>query len=205
MVIYEKQERKNGFLGRRIKRKLYLALALVVVLIAIVLGYGSGLMTQEKVTKLGFEDMGVLTTQAAYVTEVKVLEGSKELFGMKVPFTESKYIYSYDVVVKAGIDFAEVQWEVQDTTIVVSMPPVTVTDCAINPSSFRIFHEEESIFRPFTMEETNDALIELEKTAQQNAVANELLENAKNNAEVILTGFFGQQYDLETYTLEFVS
>ena len=38
-------------------------------------------------------------------------KATRNLFGMEIPFTESKYIYSYDVEVKAGIDFADIEWK----------------------------------------------------------------------------------------------
>ena len=37
----------------------------------------------------------------------------------------------------------------------------------------------------------------------KDAIANGLLESARDNAEAILTGFFAQAYDLAAYSLEF--
>lgn len=44
----------------------------------------------------------------------------------------------------------------------------------------------------------------LKQTAEENAIANGLLENARNNAEAILTGFFGSVYDPGKYKINFV-
>lgn len=66
--------------------------------------------SEAKTTKIGFEDIGELATQVAYSTEVNVTDASRKLFGMTIPFTQSKYIYSYDVIVKAGFDFTQVEW-----------------------------------------------------------------------------------------------
>ena len=74
----------------------------------------------------------------------------------------------------------------------------------IDLDSFQLYHESESIFRPITLEENKAAMADLKQTAQENALANGLLEEARANAESILTGFFAQVYDLETYTLDFV-
>ena len=67
----------------------------------------SVLVSGNKLTKLGFEDIGELATQAAYCTEVNVTEGARELFGLTIPFTQSKYVYSYDVVIKEIKDTAD--------------------------------------------------------------------------------------------------
>ena len=39
--------------------------------------------------------------------------------------------------------------------------------------------------------------------AEETAIANGLLENARSNAETILKGFFTKAYDLDKYTLTF--
>ena len=41
-------------------------------------------------------------------------------------------------------------------------------------------------------------------TAQDDAIANGLFENARSNAETILTGFFGNVYDLDKYEIVFL-
>lgn len=66
-----------------------------------------------------------------------------------------------------------------------------------------MYHEEESIFSPITLDESNEALENLKKTAQDDAIANGLFENARSNAETILTGFFGNVYDLDKYEIVF--
>ena len=43
----------------------------------------------------------------------------------------------------------------------------------------------------------------LQKTAEENAVANGLLENARDNSETILKIFFSNKYDLEKYEIVF--
>ena len=73
----------------------------------------------------------------------------------------------------------------------------------IDLDSFKVYHEEESIFSPITLDESNEALENLKKTAQDDAIANGLLENARSNAETMLTGFFADEYDLDEYKIVF--
>ena len=42
------------------------------------------------------------------------------------------------------------------------------------------------------------------KRAEEDAISNGLLDNARANAELVLTGFFAGAYDLEEYTITFV-
>ena len=206
----EEREEKRGnaaAVKKMLSPKAVLAVAIVVAVVAVGLGiwFGKFFFTESTPTKLGFEDIGELATQAAYCTEVNVTEASRELFGVTIPFTQSKYIYSYDVVVKAGFDFGAVTYSVDEAnkTIQVELPPVRILSSELDLDSFQLYHEAESIFRPITLEENNQALAALKQAAEENAVANGLLEQARANAETILNGFFGQAYDLDEYEIQY--
>ncbi|MCI8792249.1 MAG: DUF4230 domain-containing protein [Eubacterium sp.] len=179
-------------------------LAASLVLAAGTIGTKEFLFHDSKTTRIGFEDIGELSTQAACCTEVNVTEARQELFGLTIPFTQSKYVYSYDVEIKAGIDFGEIEWSIHNSTIEVKLPEVEIFSREIQTDSFKVYHEKESIFKHITLAENNDAMNRLKQTAEENAIANGLLENARNNAEAILTGFFGSVYDPGKYKINFV-
>ena len=182
---------------------------MIVLAAAVVIGCGGFfgmkalLSSESKTTKIGFENIGELATQSAYCTEVNVTDDWRKLFGIKIPFTQSKYIYSYDFVIKAGYDFKDIKWSEKGDKIEVTLPEVKVLSNEIDLDSFKVYHEEESIFSPITLDESNEALENLKKTAQDDAIANGLFENARSNAETILTGFFGNVYDLDKYEIVF--
>lgn len=161
---------------------------------------------ENETTKIGFEDIGELATHTMYCTQVNVTEASRDLWGVQLPFTQSKYIYSYGVIIKAGFDFGDIEWTVDDasSTIKVELPEVRILSSEIDTDSFKLYHEKESVFRQISLGEHNQALAALEKTAQDNAIANGLLDNARSNAETILTLFFANEYDLKTYKIEFI-
>ena len=178
---------------------------LVVILLAAAVARGAKtvLSADGRTARLGVEAIGELATQSAYCTEVEVTEASRELFGVTIPFTQSKYIYSYDVVIKAGLDFTDVSWSEQDGTIRVTLPEIRVLSNEIDLDSLKVYHEDESLFRNITLEENNAALADLKARAEQDAIGNGLLEEARDNAQQILTAFFANQYDLTEYRLEF--
>ena len=74
----------------------------------------------------------------------------------------------------------------------------------IDLDSFKLYHEEESIFRPFTLDEHNEALSSMVEKAEETAVENGLFDNARANAELILNGFFSGVYDPEEYRVIFM-
>ena len=205
----EKNKRENMsnvfyFLGRILTNKLVIALIIIAVLGGISLGVKQVAFTDNKTTKLGFEDIGELATQEARCTEVNVTDQSKKLFGIKIPFTQSKYIYSYDVVVKAGIDFNKITWSVKDKTITVKMPESKILSCELDMDSFKVYHEEESIFTKITLKDNNKSFEKLKETARKDSQANGLLDNADKNAETIISSLFWKEYNKDEYKIKYV-
>ena len=195
-----KEEKNFNFFKAKLAIGAVILVALAVVL---TLGLSSIFNHEEKPTKLGFEDIGELATQAAYTTIVEDTDVSRELFGVSIPFTQSKLIYSYDVVVKAGLDFDQVKWTVSENKIKVEMPEIRILSSEIQFDSFQTYYENESIFRPVKIDENNQAIQEMVKKAETTAVENGLLENARENAEMMIKGFIYQNFDSQEYQISF--
>ena len=188
-----------------VKAKLIALIAVIVIALGAGLYFGKSLSSESRITKLGFKDMGELATQAAYCTMVEDTEAARDLFGVEIPFTQSRLIYSYDVIVRAGLDFEQIEWSVDDPNkvIEVKLPEIKVLNSELDTESFKLYLEDESIFRRISMEENNDSMIEMEENARRQAVGNGLLDEARANAEAILRSFFAGVYDLEKYEIVF--
>ena len=209
MEEQSKARKKKGsifgrILGNYIARRVFGIILIIAVVCAIGFGVKNYIVSDSKTTKIGFEDIGELATQTAYCTEVNVTDASRELFGMKIPFTQSKYIYSYDIEIKAGFDFTEIEWDVNGSTIEVRLPEAKILSSEVDQDSLEIYHEDESIFRQISLEENNQAVAKLRETAVNDAIENGLLENARENAESILTSFFAEVYDMDEYKIVFI-
>ena len=163
--------------------------------------------TEVKTTKLGFEDMGEFVTQAAFTSSINSVEKDKELFGLKIPFTQSKYIYSYDSVIKAGINFSDIGIAIDNSnkSIQLSLPKFRILDSKLDMDSFKVYYEKESIFTSITLSENNDSMKLLLDSATETAIENGILLNAEENAKQILSGFVSQAFDLKEYSLSFIS
>ena len=88
--------------------------------------------------------------------------------------------------------------------IEVTLPEAKVLSTEIQLDSFNLYYEDESVFSHFTLEENNEGLKKLEQEAEQQAVDGGLLENARENGEILVRNFFAGVYDPEQYTVEFV-
>ena len=202
----ENEKKKNKFLSLKkfITPKVCLIIVVILAVCGILVGIRKYISSESQTQTIGFEDIGEMATQSAYCTQVNVTDSSRELFGAKIPFTQSKYIYSYGVTVKAGFDFSEIDWEQKGTSIEVRLPEAKILSSEVDTDSFKVYHEDESIFNQISLEENNEALNALVTKAEEEAVNSGLLENARENAEVILTGFFQKVYDPKEYTITFI-
>lgn len=190
--------KKEHLLGKALAGLLILA-----AIVAVIIGIKKVVFSENQTTKIGFENIGELATQSSYCTQVNVTDSSKKLFGASIPFTNSKYIYSYGITIKAGYDFNEIDWNEKGNTIEVKLPEVKILSSEIDQDSFKVYHEDESVFNQVTLEENNEALTKLKEQAQTDAIESGLFENARDNAETILTSFFGNVYDLNEYEIVF--
>lgn len=199
------QKWRTAFLRNPLIKKRTGILIVLAILAIIALSVKNYISYDSKTTKLGFEDIGELATQSVYCTEVDKMDPSRKLFGFTIPFTQSTYIYSYDVVIKAGFDFADVKWIPDDNakTISVTLPEIRTLSNEIDLDSFKVYLEDESAFRQITLEENNNALKTMQENAEADAIANGLYENARSNAEALLRGFFSSAYDLDVYQIKF--
>ncbi len=58
-------------------------------------------------------------------------------------------------------------------------------------------------FGPVKIDENNQAIQEMVKKAETTAVENGLLENARENAEMMIKGFIYQNFDSQEYQISF--
>lgn len=196
--------RKRNFSKYLNPKSLILLIACVVFAI-LAFGVKSHFSAEGTTTKLGFEDIGELATQSATCTSFFEEDKDRKILGVSIPFTQTKYIYTYDTVVKAGIDFNKVKVHKNGKSkeIYVDIPKIKILSVAVDYDSFKVYHEEESIFAPISMNEHNEAMKKLQKKAQKDAINNGLLDNAYDNAKRILKSFIEQTYDPNEYTINF--
>ena len=162
-------------------------------------------LIKSKVTAFGLRDIGELATQAGYFTSVQKIEDGIDLLGIKLPLTLKKCIFSYDSIIKAGINFKEVKTTVDEENkiITVLVPPAEILSIEIDEESFVIYDEVHGIFNPLKLEQMNEAIKELKEKIEKIALKNSLLENAHSTAEALIKGFLIGVYGSGKYRIVF--
>lgn len=191
----------------------FIIAVIIIILLCAVLVYTrkeakSNYVSDEKITEIGFENIGELATQSVTTTTVRVETKDLKLFNVSIPLTQSKYIYTYNTTIKAGINFSDVKRQLGDTddtshNIYVDIPEVKTLSADIDLDSFKVLHEENNIFSPITLTEHNDSLIQLRENALSDAINSGLYDRALDNAKTILTSFISQVYPSNEYNIIF--
>ena len=157
------QKQKEKYFSGKVDRNLFL-ICLVIILICITIIAGMLVQTKKNRTEsrtvaFGLRDIGELVTQAGYFTNVQKQNEDQKIFGMSVPFTTSHNIFSYDGVVKAGLDFSKIEVQIDDANklATVKLPKREIFDISIDNESLKIYDESQSIFTPLHITDLNDA------------------------------------------------
>ena len=156
----------------------------------------------------GLNDIGRLITAEYYFTAVASASTQlAPILGIKLGFTESSFLASYDGVITAGIDFSLIRVEKDEERgrVTVTMPPAAILNVDIDPDSFQLYSETTSIFTDITAEDYNNALLELEATEREKALARGILDNADENARKLVRSFIESLLDPAEYAVEFLT
>ncbi len=183
-------------IGKKAVAKIIGAIVSMLLLAMVGTGIVTSVVTTSKTTQLGLKDIGELATQAAFYTNVELLEDSKKLWKVTLPFTSSRYIFSYDGTIKAGYDFADIEISPDKVTkpVTVRLPQVRILSNEIDTESLVVYDETQRIFSPLTVKNLNQSLSSMMKESETTAIENGLFEAAQENAKVIIRGFIMGMY-----------
>ena len=152
------------------------------------------------------KNVGVLITEEYYFTEVTNYSSTKKLFNIDIGITESSYIASYDGHITAGIDFSTITLSADNNKrlITVHMPKSTVQDIVIDPNSFKLYSEKDGFANHLSISDFNQSLIELNKTAEEKAIAKGILDRADENAEYLISSLISSLIEADDYEIEYI-
>lgn len=175
---------------------------LLVLIVYVGLTISTSFSTHSKTTKFGLKDMGELVTQTAHVTVIQDSKKDREFFNLfKIPFTESRMIFSYDFTVDASVNFEKISYITNDEKkeITVELPHAKHYKTTMIIDSQEVYLDEESLFSRINLKELNTAMLEMENDAKNTAIENNLLEAADKNAQKIISAMFKSDLQRKDY------
>ncbi len=146
---------------------------------------------------------GRLETAEYHYTAVESYDSSKSLGSFKIPGTTSRYIYSYDGRIVAGIEADRICIEVNDDArrVDIYIPPAEILSSEIYEDSFKLYDERNSIFNPVSVSDFNQSNMDLKAREEKKAIENGLLENAEQNGKGMIEAFVQTLPVPEDYTV----
>ena len=174
---------------------------------------GSGVVTEHEeisgeTIRSGMTDIGELATEEYWFTQVQTYDSSKsaQIFDLSfdLPLTRNKFVYSYDGVIKAGVDFAAASVEVDNALrrVTVTLPKARILSSEIDYDSFELYDEQKSIFNPLSVRDVNKSNSELLRSAEKDAIAKGVLIRADENAETLVVNFLRGAFDVRSYAIK---
>lgn len=162
-----------------------------------------------KTLKYSLNNMGFLVTaEYQYTCAEKYDTGNRTFIKIEIPDTNSKFIYTCDGSISAGIDFSKIDLKVKEETkdIIVYLPMVENKFSAIDHNSFKLYDEKKSVFNPISVEEVNNSFAYIEKREEENAIKKGLHKRAEENAKILIESFLknscGEDYDITFLELQ---
>ena len=180
------------------KKFIEVVLAIVIILFIGAFGhkiYSDNIESQNEpvISTMDFQgklnDIGELATaEYGYRTTQITDKPNKTLIGLEIPFTDSKVIYSYAGIIKAGMNFEEIEVNVNEVnrTITIDLPKVKILSSEVDTESLIVYDEKYSPFNSFTFEDMNLSIDNLKEKTEKSAVSEGLLDRGKENAERII-------------------
>lgn len=162
--------------------------------------------TNSKATKFGLQDMGELITQTAYVTVVQDSRDDRDFFNLfKIPFSESRMIFSYDFTVDASVNFEKITYETnsKNKEIIVNLPHATHYKTTIDLNSNKVYLDQGNLLSRIDLEQQNEALLSMTSKATSTAIENKLLDAADENAKTIITAMLKSDSANNDYKVTF--
>ena len=152
------------------------------------------------------KDIGELATaEYGYTIAQTTDKPNMKVVGFEIPFTSSKVIYSYEGLIKAGIDFNKIEVTVNEAnkTIFIELPDAEILSSEVDFDSLIVYDAKYNPFNVFTFSDMNLGLTALKEKAEESAITNGLLIRAADNAQSILRTTVMSFYDPGEYNIEF--
>lgn len=190
----EPQPKKKRINWKSILRIIKMVLIVIVLIAVYLLGKNGLNLFKSKATVINsqFEDKSQLITQVQRVTVMEDTKKDRSFFELfTIPFTQSRILFSYDVIIEAGIDFSQIKYVSEDPsnkTLTLSIPHSEIfNQPTVDYSSRQVYLDQDNLFSNINFEETESAVQQLVGKAKEKAIeSGELFKNADENAKRLI-------------------
>lgn len=153
------------------------------------LGFGNARIDSTTIGA-SFNEIAELATEEYAFSDVgKFDQEGLQIAGLKVPFTDRNFLVTYSGRVTAGLRNAgSVETQVDDTakTLTITLPAVEVLDSHIDAHSVEVYDQTMNPINQLRVSDVTEFIANREDTARDKAVAEGLLDRAREHAEQLM-------------------
>ncbi len=188
-------------------------LVIVVVSIGLTVGFGiynkgknDGSVIEKPV--VCYQDIEDIAFQEATIKEIGKIHKPMELGKYEVDtfLTTSDYVFSYNAVIKAGYDLANIKDDGGNEltqTITVTLPKASILDSYLDEKSYVQYWEGEKITANVGLEDFHKEKKKMLKEAKQDAIKGGLYEKTSDHAKVVISDYIHSLKGYENYNVVF--
>ena len=131
-----------------------------------------------------------LATVEYLFTDAARYSDSMQIGNWNIPGTEKSFTMKWDGVIKAGIQADQVVIDVDEDqkVITVTLPAAQILSYEVDNETIEILDEKNNVFNPISVEDKVELDAATENEMKDRAVRQGLLEQARENAQDIITG-----------------
>lgn len=152
------------------------------------------------------KSIGELATMEYLYTDASRFSKSRQIKGVKIPFTEKSFLLRWNGVIKAGVNVEEITTQINEatSTLLITLPAAEILSHEIDNDSVEVLDEKNNLFNSIKVEDKVSFDEQVAQEMEDRAIKNGLLEKAQENAEEIITRLLNANPDIsENYHIEF--
>lgn len=181
---------------------------IIIILLAISILFGLNYYKAKNETKIDnkliqnrIESVKELTSLKYSYTNMGQFENSNKFYGYDIPFTQKKFIVSYDGVISCGVDLDKMDVKISGKNINIKLPKSKILSHEIYEDSLKIFDQKTSIFNPIQVEDYNEFAKKQKNSVEIKAIERGILTEADKKCKKAVKDIVNIDNNLEDYTI----
>lgn len=185
--------KKKNFNIKSIIKILKILIITILIIAVYIFGKKGTNLFKSKATIINsqFENRSQLITQVERITVMEDTTNDRTFFTLfTIPFTQSRILFSYDVIIEAGIDCTRIEYVSEDfnnKTLTLNIPHSEIFTAAVDYDSREVYIDQDNLFSRINFEQSESAVQQLVGKAKEKANGNgDLIKYADENAKKLI-------------------
>jgi len=165
------------------------------------LGSGAVTITSDLVAERLVEAGDLVSLEYYYKDATSIDKDQLTIGGLRIPFTSNRAIITYEGVIKFGVSVKDVVVDVEDSRVMVTIPPCKVISHEMPEESVVVFDPGRNLFNPVGIQDFVNFKAERKAEMVKNAEERGIPKTAQRKAGETLSALLETMPGMENYSL----